>query len=149
MADGSGGDLSNWRAAAGEARGVVLGGEVAHERCDTASFGEDREEAFEQRGLAGAGARYQAHDVHTRVDEAAPQRARQLVVVLQNVLANLHQPRGHGDPSSISSAVTSSSRPSASSMASRDPATVVSSDAKFQANSSASLATPDSAPTFK
>ncbi len=110
MAESAGGDLFHGRPAAGEADGVIFRGEIADQRRD-AIFGPKKSESFlEKHGLAGAGTRDHADDEDARIVKTLAKRAREEIILLQDVLADFDDARS-GTHCSTSSETTSSSFP--------------------------------------
>ena len=119
MADGAGGDLADGGAGAGQAGGVIVGGQVADQRGHAVARAQLGHQAFEQRGLARAWARDQTHYPNAGGAEALAQAAGEQVVFLEDLAADFEDARGvslqviHGQfvHAAISSCVISISSP--------------------------------------
>ncbi len=111
VAESAGGDLLYWRAAASEAHGIVFGGQIADERCDTILLVAAASRVFSSSVvLPEPGLETMLTTNTPRVLKALAEFAGDQIILLENVLADLDD-AGYGAHSSTSRATTSSSLP--------------------------------------
>ncbi len=110
MADRAGGDLPDGGLAPSQPASVIVGGQVADQGGHAVALAEQAEHFLQEHRLAGARTGDEADHVHPRLVETVAQGTGNHVVVLQDLLADLHQASGLAHVS-ISRATTSSSRP--------------------------------------
>ncbi len=118
MANGAGDDLFDGGEAAGEALGVVVGGEIADEGGDVVILFGLGEDAFEECGFAAARAGDEADNEDAGIVELLAELAGDDVILFEDFLAHFDEAGswGWGEVhSEISMAHRSSSRPLATS----------------------------------
>ena len=86
-------NLADGSAAAGQTPGVVVGGEIAHESGHAVAGGEQGERALQECRLPRAGAGHEADDPDAGGMETLAEGTGEDVVLLEDVLADLHEAR--------------------------------------------------------
>ena len=96
MADCAGNNLFHGGLAASQAGRIIFRGEVADQRRDPVARMKKRQRFLKESGLAGTRTGNQADGQHAGFAKTLAQRAREYVILLQDIFSNFHQPGFRG-----------------------------------------------------